>query len=119
MPIEVTDDMICAGYYNDQKGACYGDSGGPLVATDKNNRSMLVGIVSWGVDCLTSEYPSVFAKVSHIVDWVNENQFNPIKRSNNDAETRSNIKFHAWECCTYLQNISSVQNIKNKQSLVF
>lgn len=40
----ITDRMICGGYREGGKDACYGDSGGPLAC----NRT-LVGIVSFGL----------------------------------------------------------------------
>jgi secreted trypsin-like serine protease len=45
----VTDGMICAGYDNGGKNACFGDSGGPLmIPTAAAPGWKQVGIVSWG-----------------------------------------------------------------------
>nr|P35587.2 RecName: Full=Hypodermin-A; Short=HA; Flags: Precursor [Hypoderma lineatum]CAA52356.1 serine protease [Hypoderma lineatum] len=51
--------MICA--YAIGKDSCQGDSGGPLVV---NN--LLVGVVSWGIDCARPSYPGVYVDVSHV-----------------------------------------------------
>ena len=65
------DCMICAG--SKGKGDCYGDIGGPLVCQDKEKGQVLCGMSSWGEGCGKEEYPSVYARVSHMVDFINEN----------------------------------------------
>ncbi|CEJ92324.1 hypothetical protein VHEMI07984 [[Torrubiella] hemipterigena] len=55
----ITADMICAGFDEGVKDACYGDSGGPLVVGGK-----LVGIVSFGKGCASPNYPGVYASVA-------------------------------------------------------
>lgn len=65
----VYDDMLCAGVPEGGKGQCSGDSGGPLVLED----GTLVGAVSWSVKpCTVVGYPGVYSKVSHFVDWVEQ-----------------------------------------------
>ncbi|XP_045487446.1 chymotrypsin-1-like [Pieris rapae] len=51
------------------KGACHGDSGGPLVIQDDKNKTLQIGVVSWGVSC-AKEYPDVFASVHGYYDWI-------------------------------------------------
>ncbi|XP_030242780.1 trypsin 3A1-like [Drosophila navojoa] len=58
--------MICAGYSEGGKGSCKGDSGGPMV----NGNGVLVGVVSWGKPCALPNYPSVFARVSYVREWI-------------------------------------------------
>jgi len=59
---------------NQAKGSCNGDSGGPL-SCKVSNAYQVAGVTSWGVsssdeDCLTT-YPSVYARVSEVGDWIN------------------------------------------------
>jgi|ERR1712121_55829 len=59
---------------NQAKGSCNGDSGGPL-SCKVGNAYQVAGVTSWGVssseqDCLTT-YPSVYARVSYVDDWIN------------------------------------------------
>lgn len=61
--------QICSGVPEGGKGQCSGDSGGPLVV-----EGVQVGIVSWSVKpCMIHPYPGVYTKVSHFIDWINEN----------------------------------------------
>ncbi|XP_058452858.1 trypsin-3-like [Malaya genurostris] len=63
----VTDNMICAGVDQSRTDTCPGDSGGPLVCD-----GTIVGVVSWGVGCGLSGWPSVYARVSTVLDWIYE-----------------------------------------------
>ncbi|CAG0896757.1 unnamed protein product [Darwinula stevensoni] len=56
--------MMCAG--EDGKDACQDDSGGPLYCD-----GFLAGVVSFGVECGNPDFPGVYTKVSHFVDWIN------------------------------------------------
>ncbi|CAH0400085.1 unnamed protein product [Chilo suppressalis] len=53
-------------------GACRGDSGGPLVVT-RNNRRILIGATSFGsaLGC-TANLPSVFARITYFIDFINQ-----------------------------------------------
>ncbi|XP_055381907.1 phenoloxidase-activating factor 3-like [Condylostylus longicornis] len=53
----LTNTMFCAGVPKGGKDSCQGDSGGPL--TYKN---YLIGVVSWGIECATAQYPGVYTK---------------------------------------------------------
>ncbi|XP_060534509.1 transmembrane protease serine 9-like [Cylas formicarius] len=61
---------VCTGSYVGFQSACGGDSGGPLA---KDGR--IVGVVSWGISpCGAGETnPTVYAKVSNYVDWIDRN----------------------------------------------
>jgi secreted trypsin-like serine protease len=45
---QIQDGMMCAGEIEGGVDACQGDSGGPLIIQE-NEKSILVGIVSWGI----------------------------------------------------------------------
>ncbi|XP_063392609.1 vitellin-degrading protease-like [Cydia fagiglandana] len=64
----ITPRMLCAGVPAGGKDACQGDSGGPLVHDGK-----LAGVVSWGIGCARPTYPGVYAKVSALRTWVDDN----------------------------------------------
>ncbi|XP_063834006.1 vitellin-degrading protease-like [Ostrinia nubilalis] len=62
-----TGNMLCAGLPEGGKNACYGDSGGPLIHNGK-----LAGVVSFGIGCARPDYPAVYAKVSALRGWIDE-----------------------------------------------
>lgn len=60
--------LICAGYVGTGgKDACGDDSGGPLAIDGR-----LVGIVSYGRDCGTPQYPGVYTQVSRYRAWIRD-----------------------------------------------
>jgi len=67
----ITDSMMCAGYEAGGKDACQADSGGPLIC-NIGGKATLTGIVSFGVGCGTPGYPGVYAKVSKVRPWIDE-----------------------------------------------
>ncbi len=71
----VNDGMICAGDPNPPPGAdivhdtCQGDSGGPLVAR-VGDKTIQVGIVSWGEGCGIPKVHGVYTRLGKYIDWV-------------------------------------------------
>ncbi|CAN8029995.1 unnamed protein product, partial [Ixodes persulcatus] len=63
--------MICAGPRVGGKGTCQGDSGGPLQCARSDGRYVLAGSTSWGTTCAAANQPSVFARISTQVNWIN------------------------------------------------
>lgn len=72
--IPITSGMICAGSGGSSiKSGCHGDSGGPYVC-NVNGRWELHGAVSWGSPkCKSSQTYTVFARVTHFLDWIQNN----------------------------------------------
>jgi len=91
----ITDDMMCAGHVNANKGsgiACVGDSGGPLVKEHASGRTVVVGVVSWGPPaCKLTGVPSVYSRVSANLDWLKDvlgNEYPDQDCSNSDSECK-------------------------------
>ncbi|CAH0547760.1 unnamed protein product [Brassicogethes aeneus] len=62
----VSERMICAGYAEGGKDACFGDSGGPLIVDGK-----LTGIVSFGYEyCAAPNYPGVYSSVPVLKEFI-------------------------------------------------
>jgi len=69
----ITDDMLCANGVDsngETTDACQGDSGGPLVCDAGSGRFVLHGATSWGYGCANPQYPGVWARISHELDWI-------------------------------------------------
>ncbi|KAM7375590.1 hypothetical protein PAMA_014615 [Pampus argenteus] len=67
--LNITRNMICAGWRAGGKDACGGDSGGPLVTRYKKTW-FLTGVVSWGKGCAKENMYGVYTKVSNFLDWI-------------------------------------------------
>ena len=63
--------MICAGDGTSNQGACFGDSGGPLVC-NKNGKAVIVGATSFGGGGACAVFPTVYARVTYVLDWIKE-----------------------------------------------
>lgn len=63
--------LLARGKELDESGhvtdACYADSGGPLFS---RNDSVLVGAVSWGIQCGLPQFPGVYSRISASIDWL-------------------------------------------------
>jgi secreted trypsin-like serine protease len=69
-PTPVTDSQVCI--YDKAthlRGACNGDSGGPLVC-ELGTGWELVGATSWGRTGCSTDYPSVYTRVSAYNAWI-------------------------------------------------
>jgi Trypsin len=69
---------LCAMNFDELSDSCRGDSGGPLVVQqqqedqDQSSSSVLVGIVSAGYGCANPDLPALYARVSHVHDWIRD-----------------------------------------------
>ncbi|XP_073848393.1 trypsin eta-like [Musca autumnalis] len=55
--------MLCAAGVN--ADACYGDAGGALVY-----QNQAIGLVSWGRDCASQDYPGVYTNLVYFKSWI-------------------------------------------------
>jgi len=69
---KITWQSICAYAPGQGDSTGYGDSGGPLIV-NVGGYYELVGVTSWSDgDCLVKDLPSVFARVTSVIDWIKE-----------------------------------------------
>jgi len=65
--------MFCAGVDQGGKDSCQGDSGGPIFTFDtQGNAISQMGVVSWGEGCALSGYPGVYAEISAVEQWIEQ-----------------------------------------------
>ncbi|XP_046686993.1 LOW QUALITY PROTEIN: chymotrypsinogen A-like [Homalodisca vitripennis] len=69
-PGGIVEHFLCAGRAT--KDSCSGDSGGPLMV-NTGGKWTQVGIVSWGIGCGKGQYPGVYTRVTHFMNWINKN----------------------------------------------
>lgn len=61
----IHDHIMCIGLMKGGKDSCQGDSGGPAICDGRVH-----GIVMGGLYCAQADYPGVYTRVSHYVDWI-------------------------------------------------
>ena len=69
---QLADSQLCAG--NLTSGgvdSCSGDSGGPLICdAGEFVGYVLTGVVSFGVKCGEPNFPGIYTRVTHYIDWI-------------------------------------------------
>lgn len=63
--------MFCVGYREGGKDSCEGDSGGFYVI-EVEGISFLIGIISWGEECVMKGKYGIYIKVFRYVNWIKE-----------------------------------------------
>ena len=90
--IHLTNQDICAGGGNSNRGICQGDSGGPLFVHD-GDTNVLIGVSSFvALPCGTPNTPDVFTRTDTFTDWVtwyaDRDKLDPVVKSSME-ETRA------------------------------
>lgn len=94
----ITESMVCAGFREGGKDACYGDSGGPLMVWDDASGWLQAGIVSGGIGCAQPNYYGIYTRVTSFYEWINGDGRNTYVTSGKfqaiDAEGHSAVGFN-------------------------
>ena len=61
--------MICGYSGEGGKGICSEDSGGPFVCNN-GGKAIIAGVVSWDEGCALPNYPGVYARTTHVLNWI-------------------------------------------------
>lgn len=69
--------VMCAGILNGSRGDCQSDSGGPLMQPVRVDdvddfRYYQTGVGSYGFGCAQSDTPTVYTRIQHFVNWIEE-----------------------------------------------
>ena len=67
--INISNNMVCAGFAQGGIDSCVGDSGGPLVS-EVNGQAVQVGLVSWGLECGAAGLYGVYTNVAQYNTWI-------------------------------------------------
>lgn len=73
LEIDITNNMLCAGFEDGDKDSCSGDSGGPLMVLNPDNSGeyVQVGVVSFGKGCGAKDAYGVYTRLSRFATWIN------------------------------------------------
>lgn len=63
----IHEDIMCIGLMEGGKDSCQGDSGGPAICDGRVH-----GIVMGGLYCAQKDFPGVYTRVSHYVEWIRD-----------------------------------------------
>lgn len=74
----LTENMMCAmdrdGLEVVDEDTCQGDSGSPMIISGTGSESgeddIQVGVVSWGIGCVSETFPGVYSRVSSQYEWI-------------------------------------------------
>lgn len=74
--VNLTSNMLCAGYLEGRHDSCRGDDGSPLV-TAYGSTHFLTGVVGWGRGCTHPGYYGVYTNMANFVEWVEASMKTP------------------------------------------
>ncbi|CAB3224787.1 unnamed protein product [Arctia plantaginis] len=82
---KIDERVLCAGYKKGGKDACQGDSGGPLMQpiwspVEYKTYFFQIGVVSYGRKCAEAGFPGVYSRITHFVNWIEEQIVRGISR---------------------------------------
>ncbi len=95
--MELTADMLPAGFPGGGKDSCNGDSGGPLVVRNQaNDGYVLAGIVSFGshLGCAAPNAYGIYTRVSYFLNWIEQGlagELEVIENPNNPGQDGSDF----------------------------
>lgn len=69
--LNITDNMLCAGYMEGNQQSCRGDDGSPLV-TLYGSTHFLTGVVAWGRGCSSPGYYGIYTSMASFVSWAKD-----------------------------------------------
>lgn len=69
--LNLTSNMLCAGYLEGTQPSCRGDDGSPLV-TLFGSTHFLTGVVAWGRGCNRPGYYGIYTNMASFVDWAKD-----------------------------------------------
>ncbi|KAI4891022.1 hypothetical protein NFI96_013879, partial [Prochilodus magdalenae] len=84
--VNITDNMLCAGYFEGRQESCRGNDGSPLV-TQYGDTTFLTGIVSWGKGCAHPGFYRIYTKVSNFLDWIQQTMTMPVTQLDTLSKT--------------------------------
>ncbi|XP_050420458.1 venom protease-like isoform X2 [Adelges cooleyi] len=68
--VVIDNSVFCAGYLIGGNNSCLNGSGNPMMLL-KNKQWYVLGITSYDLKCAERGFPTVFTRVSHFVNWIN------------------------------------------------
>ena len=93
--MELTNNMLCAGYMDGGTDSCQGDSGGPLISV-KNDQWVQTGIVSWGNGCALPNFPGVYSRVQNFIPWIEQHTGTLVPQSIESTVRKALAKTHLY-----------------------
>merc|ERR1712025_823476 len=104
----IADWKLCA--YKKRTSSCQGDSGGPLVVYE-GGRMTVVGAVSYAYQCAATGFSTVYARVTHYLDWINANIKDGWRDGGEAATTAAPAVFYQCDLSCYIGAFAGLATI--------